>query len=59
MVDRRRRGIGTMAAQVSCKSRRVYSHIKWVCMCRPMFKRMGLTELIKLIKWVPSELKER
>ena len=26
-------------------------------MCRPMLKRRGLTELIKLKKWVLSELK--
>ena len=36
-----------------------YSHIKWVCMCRPRLKRRGLTELIKLKKRVLLELKER
>ena len=38
---------------------RNYSHMKWVCMCRPRLKRRALTELIKLKKWVLSELKER
>ena len=47
---------------------RVYSHIKWVCMCRPMLKRRWLTKLIKLkvgafradrtLKVVPLELIE-
>ena len=34
------------------------SHIKWVYwpMCRPRLKGRGLTELIKLKKWVLSEL---
>ena len=35
------------------------SHIKLVCMCRPRLKRRGLTELIKLKRWVLSEMKEQ
>ena len=29
--------------------------LTYICMCRPMLKRRGLTELIKLKKWVLSE----
>ena len=36
-----------------------YSHIQWVCMCHSVLKRRGLTELIKMKKWVLSELAER
>ena len=33
-----------------------YSHIKWVCTCRPRLKRRGLTKLVKLKSRVLSEL---
>ena len=43
---------------------RGYSHIKWVCMCRPRLKRRGLTEKVgafraeRMVKVVPLELIE-